>query len=148
MADPVSIISLLSAAGTISSSITVTIKALSDIRSQFADAKLRISLLIAELSTVKSVLSQVHDWTYYLDDTHQYAEVVRDLQISIDGCQLAMQALAEEVAKVVGDSSPQMNTGFRTKTRFSWSEASMKQHQDRLHGQVAMLQVLLHAVQL
>ena len=145
-----SIISLLSAAGTIASSITITIKALSDIRSQFADAKLRISLLIAELSTVKSALSQVHDWTHYLDDTHQYAEVVRDLQISIDGCQLAMQALAEEVAKVVGDSSrqAQMNTGFRTKTRFAWSEASMKQHQDRLHGQVAMLQVLLHAVQL
>jgi hypothetical protein len=48
------VLGLLTTAGTIATTITLTIKTLSDLRGQYKDADLRIRLLIGELSTVKS----------------------------------------------------------------------------------------------
>lgn len=62
--EPVSILGLLSSAGTIATAIAITIKTLSDLRGQYQDADVRIRLLIGELSTVKSALSQINDWAH------------------------------------------------------------------------------------
>ena len=147
--DPISFLGLLSAAGSIAGAIALTIKNLSDIRSQYTDADLRIRLLIAELSAVKSALTQIHDWVHYLDETHKQVDIVNGLNISLEGCQLAVDALAEEVLNLVGDasSSSRLSPGFRLRTRYAWSESTMKEHQDRLHRQVAILQLLLQAAQ-
>ncbi len=142
------IIGLLSTAGTIATTITITIKTLSELRGQYKDAELRIRLLIVELSTVKSALNQIKDWSDYLDDTHKQADVVNGLKVSLDGCDLAMNALADEVKQLVGDTTPEagLNPGFRAKTRYAWSESNLQEHQNRLRAQIAALQLLLEAV--
>jgi len=145
--DPLSIIGLLSTAGTIATTITFTIKSLSDLRGQFQDADVRIRLLIGELSTVKSALNQINDWARYLDDTHRQADVVEALKVSLDGCQLAIDALAEEVRLLLRGATPNSSLGFRTKRRYAWSESSLKEHENRMHAQIAALQLLLKAVQ-
>ncbi len=145
--DPLSIIGLLSTAGTIATTITFTIKSLSDLRGQFQDADVRIRLLIGELSTVKSALNQINDWAHYLDDTHRQADVVEALKVSLDGCQLAIDALAEEVRLLLRGATPNSSLGFRTKRRYAWSESSLKEHENRMHAQIAALQLLLKAVQ-
>ena len=146
--DPISIVGLLSVAGTIAGTVTSTIKGLSQLRGQYQDADLRIRLLIGELSTVKSALNQIHDWTHYLDDTHKQADVIEGLRVSLDGCQLAMDALAEEVKLLVGDATPGMGVtlGFRNKARYAWDEKTFQEHEGRLRAQVAALQLLLQAV--
>ena len=146
--EPISVIGLLSTAGTLASAITVTIKSLSDLRGQYKDADLRIRLLIGELSTVKSALTQINDWTHYLDDTHQQSDVVAGLKVSLEGCQLALDALAEEVQSLLGGAIPDSRSmSFRMRTRYVWSESSLKDHESRLRAQIAALQLLLQAVQ-
>ena len=147
--EPISVIGLLSTAGTLASAITVTIKSLSDLRGQYKDADLRIRPLIGELSTVKSALTQINDWTHYLDDTHQQSDVVAGLKISLEGCQLALDALAEEVQSLLGGAIPDssLSMGFRMRTRYVWSESSLKDHESRLRAHIAALQLLLQAVQ-
>ena len=147
--DPVSIIGLLSTAGTIATTITYTIKTLSQLRGQYEDADIRMRLLIGELSTVKSALSQIHDWTHYLDDTHKQVDVLEGLQVSLDGCQLAMNALAEEVNLLLVGNTPEKgsNMGFKGRVKYAWNENTLKEHENRLRAQIAALQLLLQAVQ-
>jgi hypothetical protein len=145
--DPVSILGLLSSAGTIATAIAVTIKTLSDLRGQYQDADVRIRLLIGELSTVKSALSQINDWAHYLDDTHRQADVVEALQVSLEGCQLAIDALSEEVKSLLKGATPDSSLGFRTRTRYVWGQSSLIEHENRMRAQTAALQLLLKAVQ-
>ena len=147
--DPISVIGLLSTAGTIASTITVTIKRLSDIRGQLRDADVRIRLLIGELSAVKSALTQINDWTHYLDDSHRQADVVQGLQISLEGVQLAMDALAEEVRLMLGSMTPEstLTQDVRLRIKYAWKESSLTEHENRLRAQIAALHLLLQAVQ-
>ena len=147
--DPVSVVGLLSAAGTIASTITITIKRLSEIRGQLRDADVRIRLLIGELSAVKSALNQINDWTHYLDDSHRQADVVKGLQISLEGVQLAMDALAEEVRLMLGDTTPEptLTQDVRLRIKYAWKESSLTEHENRLRAQIAALHLLLQAVQ-
>ena len=148
--DPASIVGLVSASGTIIKAITATVKGLSDLRGKYAGADLRIRLLIGELSTVKSALNQIHDWIEYnLVDSPTEADLVEGLSISLDGCQAAMDVLAEEVAWLGGGFAPssRLDVNLRTRAKYAWNESSMKDHQDRLHAQIAALQLLLQAAQ-
>ena len=147
--DPASILGLIATAGTIASAITKTIRDLSDLRAQYTDANLRIRLLVQELSTIKSALSQINDWAHFLDDNHNQAELKDALQVALDGVELAMGALAEEVHALVHDTSTPANVdlSFRGKTKFAWNEQNMKEHENRLRAQVSALQLLLQASQ-
>ncbi|KAL9613567.1 MAG: hypothetical protein Q9167_001900 [Letrouitia subvulpina] len=147
--DPASIVGLISAAGTIAATITGTIKDLSELRGQYADANLRIRLLIRELSTIKASLSQINDWTHILEEERKQADLVEALKVSLEGVELAMAALAEAVSALVQNASPSrdVNMGFRAKTRYAWNESQMKEHENRLRAQVSALQLLLQAVQ-
>lgn len=147
--DPVSILGLAATAGTIASTIAKTIRDLSDLRSQYTDANVRIRLLIQELSTIKSALNQINDWAHFLDDTHNQAELKDALQVALDGVELAMGALAEEVQALVEDTThlDKVNLPFRAKSKFAWKEQNMMEHENRLRAQVSALQLLLQASQ-
>ena len=146
--DPISIVGLLSTAGSIATAITVTIRRLSELRGQLQDADVRIRLLIGELSAVKSALNQINDWTHYLDDNHRQADVVQGLQISLEGVQLAMDTLAEEVRLLMESSSPDSSQAhMRFRIKYAWNESNLIQHENRLRAQITALNLLLQAVQ-
>ncbi|KAL8846507.1 MAG: hypothetical protein Q9221_008410 [Calogaya cf. arnoldii] len=147
--DPASILGLIATAGTIASAITKTIRDLSDLRAQYTDSNVRIRLLIKELSTIKSSLNQINDWAHFLDDNHNQAELRDALQVALDGVELAMGALAEEVQALVQDTSADanVNLNFRGKTKYAWNEQNMREHENRLRAQVSALQLLLQASQ-
>ncbi|KAI4096922.1 MAG: hypothetical protein LQ344_000723 [Seirophora lacunosa] len=148
--DPASILSLISTAGTIAAQITKTIKDLSDLRATYIESNVRIKLLIKELSTVKSSLTQINDWAHFLDETHDQVDLKDALQVALDGVELAMEALAEEVRALVPDVTPasHLQMGFRAKTKYAWNEQNMKEHENRLRAQISALNLLLQAAQL
>lgn len=148
--DPAAILSLIGTAGTIAGQITGTIKDLSDLRATYAESNVRIRLLIKELSTIKSSLNQINDWAHFLDETHDQADLKDDLQVALDGVELAMEALAEEVRGLVPHPTPgsQVQMGFRAKTKYAWNEQNMTEHENRLRAQISALNLLLQAAQL
>ncbi|KAL8705101.1 MAG: hypothetical protein Q9201_001784 [Fulgogasparrea decipioides] len=135
--EPVSILGLIASAGTIASAITNTIRDLSELRRQYTDADVRVRLLIKELSTIKSSLTQINDWAHFLDTTNNQAELRDALQVALDGVELAMEALAEEVRALVQDTSAtsRVELGFRAKTKYVWNEENMTEHENRLRAQ-------------
>ncbi|KAL8949562.1 MAG: hypothetical protein Q9222_004336 [Ikaeria aurantiellina] len=147
--DPASILGLIATAGTIAGTITKTIKDLSELRGTYTDASLRIRLLIKELSTIKSSLNQINDWAHFLDYQQNQEDLREALQVALDGVELAMGALAEEVGGLVPDTSmaAKVELGFRARTKYAWNEQNMKEHENRLRAQVSALQLLLQAAQ-
>lgn len=146
--DPISFIGTLASAGTIVVAITKCAHTLARLRGRFQQADITLRLLLAELSAVKAALVQVEDWANYNASNSPVNEnLASGFSESLDGCQLAMDLLGEEVARLAaGFTDNEDDFGARMKT--VWNEASMKDHQQRLHGQIAALQLLLQAVQM
>ena len=96
--DPCSVIGVVSAGLQIVNTIGSTVKGLSELRTKFLEADQSIRLLIRELSIIKSSLSLIHDWAENdLVVSPKQSELVETLDVAVDGCREAMDALAEEV---------------------------------------------------
>jgi hypothetical protein len=66
---------------------------------------LTIKLLISELSTIKNALGRIHDWAEYNLTESQARKLGDGLDTTLDGCKVAMEVLAEDVADLVGADS-------------------------------------------
>jgi hypothetical protein len=140
--DPLSLIGGISASGAIIAVISNIIQNLSDARRKFNGADLSIRLLITELIAIKAALTQIQEWAQYnMEDGPAQKELVEGFRASLDGCEVAMEVLAEDVTSLVSKNP------FLRRTTYVWNEASMKEHQSRLHFQLAALQLLLQAAQ-
>ena len=138
--DPLSLIGGISAAGAIIAAITKTVHSLYDMRGKYDGADLTIRLLIVELTTVKAALVQIQDWARYsFAGSPAQKELLEGFEVSLEGCRIAMDVLAEEVARLVSKNP------FIQRTQYAWNAVGMKDHQDRLRTQVAALQLLLQA---
>src|ERR1700730_4658447 len=138
--DPISLIGGISAAGAILAAITKTVQNLYDIRGRYDEADLTIRLLIVELNTIKAALIQIQDWAQYsFAGSPTQKELLEGFEVSLEGCKMAMDVLAEEVARLVSKNP------FIQRTQYAWNAAGMKEHQDRLRSQIAALQLLLQA---
>jgi hypothetical protein len=138
--DPISLIGGISAAGAIIAAIATTVQNLYDIRGRYDEADLTIRLLIVELNTIKAALIQIQDWAQYsFAGSPTQKELLEGFEVSLEGCKMAMDVLAEEVARLVSKNP------FIQRTQYAWNAAGMKEHQDRLRSQVAALQLLLQA---
>lgn len=151
--DPISIVGVASASVQIAQLIAQTIQGLCTLRGKFKEAHTTIRLLIGELSTIRAAVSQLRDWAQWnANDSPKEEEYMSGLQVALEGCQTAMEVLAEEIkdlaAGATTTSDPEtFNLGFMVKAKVVWNEDTMKIHQDRLHAQVQALNLLLQAAQ-
>jgi hypothetical protein len=149
--DPISILGVASASAQIAQFIAQTIQGLYTLRGKFKDADMTIRLLIAQLSTIRTAVSQLRDWAKgNSSDSPKETEYMNGLEVALEGCQAAMEVLAEEIEELVAGSAARgdpasFSLAFMAKAKFVWSEDTMKIHQDRLHAQVQALNLLLQA---
>jgi hypothetical protein len=151
--DPASVIGVAASAIQIAGFIGSTIQGLHTLRGKFKDADITIRLIISKLSTIKAAVFQIRDWAEFnSDDSPKEIQFMNGLHVALDGCQAAIDALAEEVkdlaaASKAPESGDFLQLSFRARVTAVWSEDTMKAHEDRLHGQVQALQLLLMAGQ-
>jgi hypothetical protein len=143
--DPLTILGGVGAAAGIIATITKTIKGLSDLQTKYTNADMSIRQLMRQLMVIKASLIQIQDWTENLRSSPRERELVEAFTISLDGCQEAMEAMCEEVTKLVQDAMAGDRRMMRA--RYVWNEETMRDHQGRLDSQVQALQLLLSAVQ-
>ena len=137
--DPLTVIGGIASVGTIVGGITKTLKNLNDARGRFERADETIHLLVIELTSIKSALIHIEDWSQYGRREKLSEELVSGFQVSIEGCTLAMEVLAKEVESLTTKNP------FLRRAQYTWNEVGMKDHVARLHAQVSALQLLLSA---
>jgi hypothetical protein len=149
--DPISIVGVASASIQIAQCIAQSIQGLCTLRGRFKDADMTIRLLIAELSTIRAAVFQLRDWAEWnSSDSPKETEYMKGLEVALEGCQAAMDVLADEIKDLVAGFAPRgdpatFSLGFMARAKAVWSEDTMKIHQDRLHAQVQALNLLLQA---
>jgi hypothetical protein len=152
--DPATLLGVVASSIQIAQFIGATIQNLHTLKGKFQDADVTIRLIIGQLSTIKAAIIQIHEWAEFnFDDSPKEEKFLDGLNVALDGCRAAMDALSEEVEGLITGTG---NTttgvlptalGIRARLKAVWSEDSMKAHQDRLYGQVQALQLLLMAGQ-
>lgn len=151
--DPASAFGIASGALQTVQIIGATIQGLWTIHGKYNEADLTIHSLIVELSTIKSALSQLHEWAHR--DSHgflNHPDYLHSLDVSVGGCKAIMEVFSDEVTNLVSgiahdEESLRGTLGFRARMKIIWNDELMNDHHQRLHAQVLALQLLLQVCQ-
>ena len=137
--EPLSILGAVAACSEIVTVIARVTTNLHSLKQRWSEGARSLQLLIAKLSTVRAALAQVKDWAELNASTSPNGEEMRDsLGVAMEGCQVFIEALDQDVAGLLGDS-----VVSRLKQLFI--DSSIKEHEQRLDSQISALQVLLNA---
>jgi hypothetical protein len=144
--DPLSAFGVFTGALQVVQAIAQTIAGLSALRGKYLHADLTIRSMIGELSTIKSAITQLHDWAAYNAEANaSHSEYDDSLAVAIDACHAIMEVLSDKVAELVNANSTVL--AFKARVKVVWNEEVMNSLQNRLHSQVRALNLLLQACQ-
>ena len=144
--DPVSVAGLTAALlGTVNT-IAKSVGFLVNLQTKYKQADLTVSLLIGQLSTLKSALNQISEWvTVSLVAVSQHEQLVSDLTISVQGCRVLLLLLDDRINSFERNKANTLN--FRDKARLLWTESDTSQYLTHLNNQITALNLLLTALQ-
>ena len=145
--DPVSIFALAHTVLSIVSVIAKNINALSTLQAKYRNADLSVFLLIGQLSTLKAALGQISEWIKIEDLTAQseHLQLVEDLNVALDGCQILISILDDRVNQLANKESSD-SLKVRGKIVFLWEEQELNVYVTHLNNQVNALTLLLSAI--
>lgn len=131
--------------------ITTSINSLLALKTKYRQADLTVQLFLGQLSTLRAALNQICDWiTFSLVGVPRHEQLVSDLTISIEGCQVLLLILSDRIASFDRNGVDRDETEFlsvRGKTRLLWAESESNQYISLLNNQISALNLLLTALQ-
>lgn len=131
--------------------ITSSIKSLLDLQIRYRQANFTVQLFLGHLSTLRAAFKEVDKWiSVNLSDFLQHEQLVSDLTISIEGCQVLLSILSDRITSLDRNGMDQdglESLSIRGKTRLLWTEAESNQYLSHLNNQISALNLLLTAFQ-
>lgn len=146
--DPVSAFGVVTGSLQVVQFIGQNIAALASIRGKYKNADVTIRSLIGELSTIKSAITQLHDWaTYNAESSSSHREYDQSFDAALEGCTVVMEALSDEVARLTPSATGNDHAvlGFMARVKLVWNDEVMNGLQDQLGTQIQALNLLLQA---
>ncbi|KAF2728326.1 hypothetical protein EJ04DRAFT_101995 [Polyplosphaeria fusca] len=144
--DPASVISIVSAAGSLVFKCGTIIQALHDLAERYKHAELTIMAIIQECHTIELAWSRIERWLacglHRYEDSYQLGNRIA---LAVSSGQLIMAELEKDLASIE-KTAPQR--AFRRRTKLLWNEKMLQAHQYRIRGQVGALTLLLEVIQL
>lgn len=139
--DPLTIIGAVAACSDIIKTIVRITTNLSKVRSRYSEGSRSVQLLAQKLSTIRAALTEIETWAEFnLASSSPGESLIVWFRVAIDGCQVVMDALDQDI-------SPLMEDSVRSRLRqfFLDTNSSLKEHDSRLQSQISVLQLLLTA---
>ena len=152
MADPLSIVSVVEGSVGLILQCGSVIKTLSEIAAKFKKAELTVRAMIVELDTIEMAWKMIQEWAQrhseelpieLSDDSNRV--FINRLERSMECGTLVMSALQDDL---IHFTSGVGILTFRQRSRVTWSEKALRDHQDRIRGQAAAMGLLLQAMKL
>jgi hypothetical protein len=124
--------------------ISRTIKSLQALRERWETADLTITLLIAQLSTLKAALNQVAKWiSSSLAGVPQHHQLIIDLDLSLSSCNALISLMDRRISEL--DWNEASDLSFRSKVLVVLEDKATKDCQNHLNNQANALNLLLTA---
>jgi hypothetical protein len=143
--EPLSILALVEACGSLSLTLGKVIVVLRDLASTYKQVAMSIRSLTNECKTIAVAVERLQDWIESADATAIDSKIWNQLRESLDYGELVVNALEQELRPM---SDTRAVNGFRRKTKAMWALQTLKIHEDRVRGQVGGLTLLLQIVNL
>ncbi|KAI9701581.1 MAG: hypothetical protein M1836_001637 [Candelina mexicana] len=141
--EPISVLGAAASAITVVQLCTDSLEALFQLRDKYKNADLTVRLLITQLSTLRTALSQISEWVN--DSVHDAtSELVLDLTTSLDGCRFLMETLNDRLKCLESDDAKPLT--MRKRTLMIWREKERTDFLALLGHNIAALQLLLTAM--
>ena len=142
--DPVSAIGLT---GSIIGMIDVaarSVGALHALQRRWKVADLTISLLISQLTTLKTALKQIEEWITTSLNQMEHYQLVIDLEASLESCKTLLLFIDEQLAHL--GLSDNVNSSFESRIKVVLQDSTVKECATHLANQSAALNLLLTAL--
>jgi len=126
--------------------ISKSVDFLLGLQSKYRKADLSMSLLIGQLSTLRAALNQISEWIDSELNTPRHQQLVADLTVAIEGCQLLILVLETRVDELQKDEVTEKLKPMG-KISYLWEESGMREYLNHLNNQINALNLLLTAIQ-
>ena len=143
MADPISIISLVEGSITLIVQCGSAIKSLNEIAAKYKQAELALSSMIQEVDVIELAWKRIKDWFESYTNEAGDGELLERLNKSLKCGTNVISALQDDL---LGYGSKKL--GFMQRSRLNWNEKALRDHQDRIRGQVHAMSLLLQVIEL
>ena len=141
-------LSVIGAASSIISIVDIATRCISSLRSlqqQWKGADITVSLLVGQLTTLKTALDQIYEWmTTILDGESQHHQLVMDLDASLKSCKLLVSFIDGHITSLKRDNTNRLI--FTSKAKTMWKDSGIQGCANHLHHQTTALNLLLTAV--
>lgn len=145
MADPISIISLVEGSLGLMMQCGNVAKSLHDLAGRYKQAKITLLSMVQELDTIKMAWSRIREWSQVHGAAGTDSKFCDRLSQSLECGALVLSALEQDLA---GFDMTNETFGFRRRSKVMWNDQALKDHQNRVRGQVSAMTLLLQALEL
>ena len=153
MADPLTILSVIEGSLSLIIQCSSVAKTLNDIAGKFKQLRLTILSMTQELETIEFAWTRIKVWSQQyvedaadLEDSESLDRSFLDrLRRSLECGRIVMGALQDDLDEFVGTGG---TLSFTQRARVAWNAKTSKDHQDRIRGQTAAMNLLLQVLDL
>ena len=143
MTDPISIISLVEGSFTLIVQCGSAIKSLNEIASKYKQAELILSSMIQEVDVIELAWKRIKDWFESYTNEAGDGELLERLDKSLKCGTNVISAFQDDLLDYGSKK-----LGFMQRSRLNWNEKALRDHQDRIRGQVQAMSLLLQVIEL
>ena len=123
---------------------TESLNSLLRLQNSYKNADLTVRLLITQLCTLRTALSQISEWITTSADTISH-RIQNDLAMSLEGCKFLTERLNDRLNRLgYGENK---SISVRKKAQLLWGERERTDFLTLLSHNIAALQLLLTAMQ-
>ena len=144
MADPFTIVQVISASASLAVQCTRVAKALHDMAGKYKMAEISIISTAYELDIIRLAWERIENvlqsWEN-LDVTDH--GLVNELRLKLGFGRVVVSSLADDI-----DAFKKRPLGFWQRSKYVWDKVNFKSHQDRIRGQVAAMTLLVSILNL
>lgn len=143
MVDPISIISLVEGSIGLILQCGSAIKSLNEIAAKYKQAELTLSCIIQEVDVIELAWKRIKDWFESYTDEAGDLELLERLDKSLKCGTNVISALQDDLLDYRSG-----RLGFMQRSRLSWNDEALRDHQYRIRGQVQAMSLLLQVIEL
>ena len=144
MADPFTIVQVISAAASLAMQCAKTAKALHDLAGKYKTVEVSILCMAHELDTIRLAWERIdsilRSWEQSTDSDYI---LLTELRLKLDFGRLVVSSLADDI-----DALFNRPLGIFQRSKYIWNEENFKGHQERIRGQVAAMTMLVSVLNL
>ena len=143
MMDPISIISLIEGSMSLILQCGSAVKSLNDLAGRYKQASLTLSSTIQEVDIIELAWKRIKDWF------ESYRNEAGDVEL-LDRLDKSLKCGTNVISTLQHDllAYGSMKFGFMQRSKLTWNDKALRNHQDRIRGQVQAMSLLLQVIEL